>query len=121
MEPTAKELISFFYKGNLGKLISSAFNGTMGYINPGHEDSEVLFSFPSENETPEAEEIHMVITESLSALGFIVKDMTGGKNNFHAQILSPQTDEVWVLINISTQYPSRNSHANLRMNCSVHG
>jgi hypothetical protein len=118
---TAKELVSFFYEGQLGNLLESTFNGSIGYVNPGHQDSEVFISFPSDAETPDADVIKQVITDTLEAVGFIVKDMTSGNNNFHAQVLSTETDQVWVLITISTKYPSKGTFSHLRMNCHVSG
>jgi hypothetical protein len=122
-----KKMICLFYEGRIGELFEREFKGELGFQNPGHKDSDVIVSFQSEAETPDAETINATVTSFLTGLGYTVKDMTSGVNNFHAQVLSPETDQVWVIVNISTQYPLpharwvKRSSAHVRISCTISG
>jgi len=103
--PSNQELVEMFNRGELGKFLAERFNGERGRVFP-REDSDFLVVFPSEEVTPEIDDLKTAVIELYERKGYYITITNCENDNLSALIhFNNDPAEGHVFITITTHFP----------------
>jgi len=113
---SARELVTLFNEGALGKILAERFNGKAGRLYP-RKDDEFIMGFESDSVTPTVEQIAKAVSELYVSRGYKLSDtrLNGEQGNYMTIVSANGVEECMFVVVITTRYPHDHNRNYLRV------